>query len=39
MPSKVTYLIGAGASHNAHQLAKANPNSRTYSESLFIFKR
>jgi hypothetical protein len=37
MPSKVTYLIGAGASQNVHQLAKGKGASTSYSESLYQF--
>ena len=37
MPSKVTYLIGAGASQNVHRLARNGGASISYSESLHQF--
>lgn len=37
MSSKVTYLIGAGASQNVHRLAKNEAASSSYSESLHQF--
>lgn len=37
MASKITYLLGAGASYNAHPLAKSTPESRSYSQALYSF--
>jgi len=37
MASKIIYLLGAGASYNAHPLAKSTPESRSYSEALYSF--
>lgn len=37
MASKIIYLLGAGASYNAHPLAKSTPESSSYSEALYSF--
>jgi len=37
MNNKVTYLIGAGASHNAHPLAKSEKGIAFYSKALHSF--